>query len=446
MKISERIMNPKKHFKNPALAPWLLLAAFYIVSLAAFWPGIISPDASTQYAAAIAGLYTDHHPPMMSLLWRYLAKIYQGPATMLVFHITLLYMASAIFVYIFRTSKFKWWYAIYPIIPNMLAYTSLIVKDAGFTYCYLLAGAILALQMVNRSNKHKYLLLTIATVLLFYGTAVKFQAQYLLVFFTIGICYCLEHYKLNWRTIIHGIGLNFAILLAILLINSYLVPQSQKSNSWQLVKLYDLSAMSIELNKPLYPEFVLHQKNFNFDTVKQQFDSREVDPLVFPKNSVLKGGSTEAERAKLWAYWFEMIKKHPWLYLKVRLKLFSYNLTSSPSQRSEPIQFLNSTALQPLLQSSLVQNLINASYSAFKIVLRFMWLLPFLGLHCYIAIRRFNYVNEAAPLLMFSSTTIALLLILLFFSMAGTARYVFLGTCLIHASHGFAYRAWKAKK
>lgn len=424
----------------------LLLAIFYIISLAAFWPGVMSPDATIQHAAAIAGLYTDHHPPMMSLWWRYLDKIYPGPGLMFTFHISMLYAAAAIFICMFRDSKFKWWYAIYPLIPNMLAYTSLIVKDAGFTYCYLLAGAILAYLMVNRDSKHKNLLLIATTVLLFYGTAVKFQAQYLLVFFTIGIVYCLSNYKLTWRTLINGIGLNFAILLAILLVNSHLVPQTQKSNSWQLVKLYDLSALSIELNQPMYPDFILQQDNFDFAKIKQLFEPQEVDPLVFPKDSVLKPGSNEAQRTVLWSYWFNMIKKHPLLYLKIRLKLFSHNLTSAPSERSDPVQFLSSTALQPLLAHSMVANLINAGYSVFKIALRFMWLLPILALHCYIAIRKFNQVREAAPLLMFSVTSIAMLLILLFLSMAGTARYVFLCTCLIHASHGFAYRAWEGKK
>lgn len=431
---------------TPACPAWLLLGSFYLISLMAFWPGVVSPDAKNQYAAAISGVYTDHHPPLMSFVWRYLAKIYPGPGPMLLLHLSMLYLAAAIFIYIFRNSKFKWWYAVYPIIPNMLAYTSLIVKDAGFTYCYLLAGAILALLMVQRDNRYKSLLLITTIILLFYGTAVKFQAQYLLVFFTIGIVYCLENYKLNWRTLVRGVGLNFAILLAIMWVNAYLVPKTQKSNSWQLVKLYDLSALSVALNKPLYPGFVLKQANFNFEKIKQQFNAQEVDPLVFPKDSLLKGSNDPYLQTQLLKYWWEMLQEHPLTYLKIRLKLFSYNLTTAPSERTNPIEFLNTTAMQPLLQNTFIQNLLNAGYSGFKIALRFIWLIPFLILHCYIALSRFKVTVEAAPLLMFSMTTLALLLILLFFSMAGTARYVFLGTCLIHASHGFAYRAWEGKK
>ena len=87
------------------------------------WPGIISPDAIGQYAIAHSGLYTDHHPPLMSFVWHYLDLIYPGPGMLLLLHLLMLYTAAAIFIYIFRASYFKWWYAILPIVP--VSYTHL---------------------------------------------------------------------------------------------------------------------------------------------------------------------------------------------------------------------------------------------------------------------------------------------------------------------------------
>src|SRR5579871_5154950 len=123
-----------------ALSAWLLLGALLCISFIALWPGIMSADATTQYMAAKAGLYTDHHPPLMSLVWRYLDLMYPGPGLLFSMHILMLYAAAAILIYLFHDSKFKWWYSVYPVIPNMLAYTALIVKDTGFTYAYLLSG------------------------------------------------------------------------------------------------------------------------------------------------------------------------------------------------------------------------------------------------------------------------------------------------------------------
>lgn len=428
-----------------AVPAWALLCVLYIISMVALWPGVMSPDANSQYAAAIAGLYSDHHPPVMSLLWRYLDHIYPGPGLMFTFHISMLYSAAAIFIYIFKNSLFRWWYAIYPLIPNLLAYTALIVKDTGFTYSYLLSGAILAVMMVNKTPRYKYLLLIPVVLLLYYGTAVKFQAQYVLIFFTIGIGYCVNNYKLSWLTVIYGSLINIAIMILITTTNSALVPQAREAHSWQLVKLYDLSSISLMVNKPLYPDFILQQPNFEFARVQQEFEPREVDPLVFPTDSVLKPGKTEQQREELWNYWYKTIKQYPWQYLKTRLRLCGYNLTTSPSDRSDPVNFLSTTTLKSVLEHAWIINLINAAFSIVKIALRFIWLLPLLFIYSYIAVARINNKSTAAPLLMFSATSIMLLLVLLFCSMAGTARYVFLCTCLVHASHGFAYFTWHKK-
>ncbi len=430
---------------NKAVLPWSLLFIFYTMSIIVLWPGVMSPDACSQYAAAIAGLYNDHHPPAMSLLWRYLDRIYAGPGLMFTFHISMLYGAAAIFIYMFRNSIFRWWYTMYPLLPNMLAYTALIVKDTGFTYSYLLCGAILAFMMINKINSYKYFLLTPVILLLCYGTAVKFQAQYVLIFFTVGIGYCIGNYKLSWLAVFYGIIINLAIMFFINTTNAVLVPQSNESHSWQLVKLYDLSAISLELNKPMYPDFILRQPNFEFKRVQQLFEPREVDSLVFPTNSVLKPGNTHQQREELSNFWYKTIKQHPLIYLKIRLRLFSYNLTTSPSDRSNPVMFLSTTTLKSILEYHFFNNLINTSFNLIKVALRFIWLLPLLLFYCYIGIININKKPDAAPLLIFSLTCVTLLLVLLFCSMAGTARYVFLCTCLIHASHGFAYNAWHKK-
>jgi len=429
-----------------AMPAWSLLLTFYIISMIWLWPGVMSPDADAQYAAAIAGLYSDHHPPVMSLLWRYLDRIYPGPGLMFTWHISMLYSAAAIFIYIFRNSIFKWWYAIYPLIPNLLAYTALIVKDTGFTYSYLLSGAILSLMMVNKTNRYKYLLLMPVIALLCYGTAVKFQAQYVLIFFSIAVGYCINNYKLSGATAFYGVLINIIIIILISNINAALVPQTREAHSWQLVKLYDLSSISIALDKPLYPAFVQQQANFDFKVIKQLYNPREIDPLVFQSNSVLKPGQNAQQRDTLWQYWFQTIQQHPWLYLKSRLRLFSYNLTTSPSDRSDPVKFLATTELKSILEYGFVKNLLNTGFSIIKIALRFVWLLPLLFLYSYIAVLKLKSKATAAPLLLFSATSVMFLLVLLFCSMAGTARYVFLCTCLIHASHGFAYFSLSNKK
>jgi hypothetical protein len=420
-----------------------ILALLFVGSMLIFWPGIVSPDGANQYAAARAGVYTDHHPPAMSFAWRYLDRIYPGPGLILTLHLSMLYAAAAIFVISFRTSLFKWWYAFFPLIPNILSYSALIVKDVGFTYSYLLAGAILAYMMLNKVKQGKFLLLTLVIVLLFYGTAVKYQARFLLIFLTLGVGFCLQ-YKYSWRAVVGGFVLYLVLLQAMLSFNAWLVPEQQESHSWQLVKLYDLTGISLALNKPLYPEFVKQNPNYNFAKVKAVFSQSEVDPLVFPVNSPLKSGVNEQQRTELARYWLRTVTDHPIYYLQHRLRLWSFNMFSTPSGRSHPADYFRSTFFGPLFSQPLIYETIGIVYGLMKNILQFIWLLPLLLFYTYLSFAKRNKSSAAAPLMMFCAVSVTMLIVLFFFSMAATARYVFICTCLVHASHGFAYKCWRS--
>lgn len=423
--------------------PISLLAILFVISSYFIWPGVMSADGIQQYNYAVSGTYGDHHPPIMSFLWHYLLNIHDGPGLMLMFHLLMLYTAAAIFIYIFRNSKFKWWFAIYPIIPGILAYTPLIVKDVGLAYSFLLAGALLSYLITEKIVKRKWLYLSLVLLLLFYGTAVKYQARFILIFFCLGVSYCWFNYKHSWKSIIAGSALCLIILQAMFSFNNFMVPNTNKSHSWQLVKLYDLAAMSVALDKPLFPAFVQANPNFSMERVKNTFAYYEVDSLVFPPDSPLKGGKNDVDRATLLQYWKDTVQQHPWLYLKVRFRLWCFTINGTPAAKTNPAQFLATIpAFKSFVTQPAIYTAIGAVYEGLKISLQFTWLLPLLFLYCYLAISRINICRAATPLLIFSATSMVLLGILFFMSMYGTARYLFICICLIHASHGFAYRCF----
>ena len=58
------------------------LFLLFAVHATLFWPGILVPDSLSQYQEAMAGVYSDHHPPMMAFLWRYAAILLPGAGPM----------------------------------------------------------------------------------------------------------------------------------------------------------------------------------------------------------------------------------------------------------------------------------------------------------------------------------------------------------------------------
>lgn len=124
--------------------PLMLLSFFFVCSLIAFWP----IRAATEHS-------------------------------LMVLHLAMLYIAAAILMLSFTDSLFKWWYAIFPIIPNILSYTKLNSHEVGFAYSYLLAAAILSYVLINKAAKYKYFILLLAILLLAYGTSVKIKTHHI---------------------------------------------------------------------------------------------------------------------------------------------------------------------------------------------------------------------------------------------------------------------------
>jgi hypothetical protein len=69
---------------------YIISTTGFILSLLAFWPGLMEYDSFYQYGQATGKLpLNDWHPVSMTLLWRALIAIYDGPQLMLILQIFL---------------------------------------------------------------------------------------------------------------------------------------------------------------------------------------------------------------------------------------------------------------------------------------------------------------------------------------------------------------------
>ena len=106
-----------------------------------FWPGTLTPDSESQYAMAISGIYADHHPPLMSFVWRYLDKIYPGPSLLLLFHLSLLYVSVLYLIKSLNNVCYRFFFLLLPWIPQVFIFSGIIWKDVGYAFSFLLVGA-----------------------------------------------------------------------------------------------------------------------------------------------------------------------------------------------------------------------------------------------------------------------------------------------------------------
>jgi hypothetical protein len=346
-----------------------------------------------------------------------------------------------------RNQRYRYLLLAVPLLPQIMVYSNIILKDVAYTFCFLFVNSYLAYLTANKRKLTWGKLLLVLTILI-YGTAVKFQAKYCAPIVLAWITLARLNYKLNLN---YKFAKHYSILLLIfyLLLNSInymLVPNSQQSHSWQFVKIYDLAAISMATKQDLLPNFTknnnfsmqeLHNKLHYTLSNKQKFYM--VDELIYAKNPILHKGVTELERQELYTAWLNAVKQHPILYLKHRgLNVLSM-LIYHPAFKHIPTFFYSNQILLNIVygliyltMSNLLPITLSLAYLLFGIYL--------LKKHSY-QISTSNWY--AIPLIGFNSISVIMLTILFFCSMAGTPRYTYIAICMAHASHIFAYLGFK---
>ncbi|WP_342278490.1 hypothetical protein [Candidatus Tisiphia endosymbiont of Myopa tessellatipennis] len=91
-----------------------VILCLFLMSLhfASAYLGGMSYDSFDQYGQSINKNYFSHHPPLMSMVWSLLHYIYQGPQTMLLLNLALLWGGVLLLFYADSQNKYRWLYLI----------------------------------------------------------------------------------------------------------------------------------------------------------------------------------------------------------------------------------------------------------------------------------------------------------------------------------------------
>ncbi len=425
--------------------PIIIAAFLFIITTWFFWPGMLSEDAAGQMQQAFAGFYTDHHPPMMAFYWRLLMKLVPGPGLLFLTQQLFLWLAVGIFAYIFEYSPWRWFFLALPFWPQIFRYEFFLLKDVQFTYCFLLIAALLSYYAV-RQRRPGWLATSAILLLAFYGTAIKFQAQFVLPLITLWLSCVLyrskeEESKTNIaRPLVLGLFLSGGLLFGVHSFNDAMT--NVKNHMWQSVKIYDLAAMSLQENRSLFPDFINQNPLFSMEAVAARYNIERVDDLFYDDISKgdapgpLRAGNNEEERNALYAAWLKAVVTNPLGYIRARAVL-SNRLTSSPLGRSCGAIAADPTA-SPLLRK--LMHVIDQTgvEQLLRLILSFKFYLALMFLYIALALA-FPFSRHALSLLFLNALGLAIIGVIFFCSMATAPRYIYLATCCHHFSHPFFF-------
>lgn len=303
-------------FNNTLAIIPILAIAIFIWSF--FAPGYMSSDSFVQYGSALAGVYPDNHPAIMSILWHYLMYLIPGPQSLLIFHCLLL----ALGIYFWQKNT-QWVAASFVIViffmaPWVMNFAGVLWKDIGMAFAMLLGSALLL-----NTDKNKKLVLFSIPVLM-YAFAVRYNAILAiipLVFMGLVFLYPTRPYWKNSLITVLIVIASFFFLKFV----TYNVIHAEKKNYEVLLMGDDIAKISAET----------HQKILR-NIKDEDLEACTSQPILYEralcfigrgydKNGILVVGMPVDEVHKLW---LQTVMAHPVLYAKIKLTAFLYFLRS----------------------------------------------------------------------------------------------------------------------
>jgi hypothetical protein len=268
-------------------------------------------------------------------------------------------------------------------------------------------------------------------LLLIYGTGVKYQAIFIMPILAFWLSYCFCAYKLSLKSITIGIALIITCYSSIKFLEYS--TRTVARNSWQYVKLYDLVGIASKKNDDSVLPAFTKNKNYDFQQLKSMYEvSLAIDNMAFNEDAILRIGRNKEEMDELYSTWKNTVIKNLDYYLPHRYRLLK--ITLEDTNIKLPENYINKSEtvngiLNFLSSLGILSLVINFSKLKLFVPLSFMYLL--IGGYCI----KNNIGKYGIPLFAFNLIALSYISCLLFMTMAATFRYVYLSTCLIHASH-----------
>lgn len=331
MKLLNRLTNVARTGAPwPRLAGPLACAAGFVLCVAAFYPGYMSPDSLRQLAEGRAWSFTDWHPPLMAAVWGLADRIVPGPFGMLLLHNAAFWGALAVF---WRTTYRRSLVVGLCLVglgftPTALALLSTVWKDVGLGASLLLACALLHTSRLSGSK----LALLLSVPLLFYGYGVRQNAAPAILPLAVWSCYVALRLFRPSRAKAGGLaaaalplalGLAYFLLLtAAVLTTTRALTGGRSSYIYQVVLLHDLAAVSKERGQPLFPDYLTRGASFSLEGAAASYRP-DMSMSVFRAEAAGMRLTKEAgEVAALRAKWLEVVPANRSVYLRHRWEAF----------------------------------------------------------------------------------------------------------------------------
>jgi hypothetical protein len=313
-------------------APWLAAAVGAMLSVAQFWPGLMSADSAMQFAQARGQVPLDDvHPVAMSLLWRVLDRVFEGP--------------GAIFALFVLTwwSALAWWAQSSPasavrrvvlvlavgLWPATFLMLGHVWKDVGMCAALLLAGAA-----IWQWRTHGGVAARVASVVLL---AIACSFRHNAVFAALPLLLWWSWPRAGeaprlWRRVaLFGVA---AVAFAAVPGTLARLAGADARHAWTFVAHWDLAAVSLATGEVKLPSGMLAGPPLEVEQLRPVFDPW-ANPRLYDVGRIKASyffRFTPEQLAELRTAWWRSAWDEPAAYLAHRARLSRYLLFGFPPE------------------------------------------------------------------------------------------------------------------
>lgn len=314
--------------KYSLLKPILLSLFGLFLNFYIFSPGFLSPDSLMQYNQAKSKLFSDAHPPVMSVFWS-LFFVFPNPiSAFLLFQLSLLWTAIGIFFFLEAKNgggKKAYLFYLLPILPYISNFSGVIWKDVQMAYSLLLAVALIRLIDSNFFPKYRNILLFLIFLLFVYAINIRVNGIFAVLPLVV---YLLSRYKKNTGLILVTIISIFVTLFGYIFVNTILpkIFSVAKTNTLNVYFVDDLFQYSVKNSLSLLPTVSMDVINACKDEV---VGNSKLSLKIFCINPKENFDYSLIPTSTFFNSWREEIISDPKFYVKFRYSVFM-NFLSSP--------------------------------------------------------------------------------------------------------------------
>ncbi len=331
---------------GPPRAGWLgyaLAALGFALTLAAFYPGYMSPDSMANWLGGRLWVFKDVNGPVMTAVWGLVDRVVPGPAVMLVLQNLVFWAAAAVYWRATWRQSLALGVCLVSLafMPQIWSQMSTIWKDTGQAACLFLASALVYHAGRTRSKVSFFASLPF----FLYGYAVRLNSVAAVLPLALWAGYaacevfaCLRARASGRRALAPAAGaLIFLLLSAGTFVTNRLLTKGLTVYPFHQVYLYDLAAISKARGENMFPAYVSENRNFSMERVAARYNIYSVNDLIwddspnpgdkavleFMYEPVEPKGEVDARMSELRSKWLRAVWENKGVYLRHRWRIFA---------------------------------------------------------------------------------------------------------------------------